>query len=95
MMLAAALLTALALTAGTAAAQDLDCAEAPTQAQLSACAADALQEAENRLSRFHDALSTRVSDLGRAQLSAAQDAWLSYRDAQCTFEAAGLDGGSL
>jgi uncharacterized protein YecT (DUF1311 family) len=59
------------------------------------CADSAYHRADADLTRAYRRVLARVGPADRAKLRAAQRAWLRYRDAQCTFEAAAYDGGSM
>jgi uncharacterized protein YecT (DUF1311 family) len=65
------------------------------QLALTACANSAYRRADADLNRTYGRVLARVSAVDRAKLRTAQRAWLRFRDAQCTFEAAAYDGGSM
>jgi uncharacterized protein YecT (DUF1311 family) len=87
----------------------LDCANAMTQADMNACAARDFEQADAELNRIWPGLiaGARAADReidrtydhrpGYEQmLREAQRAWLAFRDAQCTYEAADeARGGSM
>lgn len=85
----------LGLMGSTAFAQNEDCANASTQMELNSCADRSFRAADAELNRTYRALEQRVTTPGAAKLKAAQRAWIAYRDAQCTFESAGTEGGSI
>ncbi len=92
------LLLVMLLTVGTAfgaGAQDNDCENASDQATLNRCAERSYRASDARLNETYRALEQRVSPAGLSKLKAAQRAWLAYRDAQCAFNAAGSEGGSV
>ncbi|MEM8551241.1 MAG: lysozyme inhibitor LprI family protein [Pseudomonadota bacterium] len=91
------LLTAimLALTPRSAPAQPADCDNAQTQLDLSTCAARNAKAADDALAQSYDALNKSVSPAGRQKLDAAKEAFKAYRSAQCTFNTAGAEGGSI
>ncbi len=92
------LFTLLALlVAASAPARALDCANATTQAEINACAAEEYEEADASLNAAYKELMARLSDERDIQLllRKAQRAWIAYRDAQCDFAAAGTLGGSM
>lgn len=97
----ALLLAALPLTA---AAQDVDCAKAEAQVELTFCAeqdwndADAkLNDAYKRAMEVMKAVDANLdtADRGAADsLRAAQRAWVTFRDATCAAEGWSYHGGS-
>lgn len=92
------LLLALFLSAGpafSAGAQDLDCENASDQATMDECANRSYRASDAKLNKTYRALERKVSPAGLSKLKAAQRAWLTYRDAQCAFNAAGTEGGSI
>jgi uncharacterized protein YecT (DUF1311 family) len=71
------------------------CAAAQIQWALTSCADSAYHRADNDLTRTYRRVLTRLGASDRMKLRAAQRAWLRFRDAQCAFEAAAYDGGSM
>ena len=71
------------------------CLAAQIQWALTSCADSAYHRADADLNRTYRRVLTRLSHADRAKLRAAQRAWVRFRDAQCTFEAAAYDGGSM
>lgn len=71
--------------------------KAQTQAQLSACSAADLKQADDRLNQHYRQLQDRLkSDAAvRKQLLDAQRKWLAFRDAECAFQATRSSGGSI
>lgn len=84
----------LALSVHDAEAQDLNCGNPSDQATMNACADRVLRESDARLNRVYWSLTDKVTDEGRDRLRSAERAWISYRDKQCAFETAGMEGGS-
>ncbi|MDF2619904.1 MAG: hypothetical protein K0S00_2563 [Xanthobacteraceae bacterium] len=82
------------LTVGPARAQD--CAD-PTQMGLDQCAGAAFKKSDARLNQIYGQISARLSGDAptKAKLVAAQRAWIAFRDAECAFRAAGVEGGSI
>ncbi|WP_312795712.1 lysozyme inhibitor LprI family protein [Tianweitania sp.] len=80
---------------GTATAQD--CNEAPTQAEMTECAAKAYEEADRKLNETYGKVTSRLADLPevKTSLTKAQRAWISFRDAECEFSNAQAGGGTL
>ena len=60
-----------------------------TQMELNECAGMAYQKADKQLNQAYRKLQ-RTPDL-----VAAQRAWITFRDAECKYQASGFDGGSI
>ena len=91
----------LALLAGPAWAQEVDCGRAVTQLDMNLCARLDWEAADAELNLAYEAAVARAETFdtypeGRAEetLRAAQRAWVTFRDAVCESEAALWDGGS-
>lgn len=69
-----------------------DCAEAVSTAEMRSCANAHYQEADAELNRVYRQLVAGLSEKGRTQLKAAQQAWLVFRDKNAAFAAAVTDG---
>jgi Uncharacterized protein conserved in bacteria len=82
----------LALTTFAQAADD--CADAQTQAAINACAGSAYKASDKRLNDLYGQYRQRLDAGQKKALTAAQKAWLNYRDLSCQFEASGVEGGS-
>ncbi len=83
------------LASGFAEAKDR-CDEATDQASMNQCAAAAYAASDKRLNEVYRQVRDRLKDepdTARA-LTAAQRAWIGYRDAECGFAASGVVGGS-
>lgn len=94
-MKTACLIAAMALLV-IPAAHAADCGNASTQMDLNACAAAAFKADDAVLNQLYRQIKARLSGNGTAQkqLLAAQRAWIAYRDAECSFAASGVEGGS-
>jgi len=80
----------------TAAADSIGpCLANQIQWALTSCADSAYHSADADLTRTYRRVYARLGAADRVKLRAAQRAWLRFRDAQCTFEAAAYDGGSM
>jgi uncharacterized protein YecT (DUF1311 family) len=77
----------LALAAGSASAQ--------TQQEINAQAGGELRKAEARMDAVYAKVLGKVSNAGKENLQAAQEAWLRFRDQECEFETMGTKGGSI
>ncbi|MFK8400394.1 lysozyme inhibitor LprI family protein [Pseudomonas sp. BGr12] len=89
------LLLSTSLLAFAAAAQAADdCADAQNQAEINACTGAAYKASDKRLNDLYGQYRQRLDAGQRKALTAAQKAWLNYRDLSCQFETAGAKGGS-
>ena len=86
----------LALAAAPAQAQDhLDCAHAEAQQDMNQCADRDFHRADEALNRAYRAAMAKLDKDDAALLRSAQRAWLAFRDAECSYEAAPNQGGSI
>jgi uncharacterized protein YecT (DUF1311 family) len=99
MMRNMAIMGVLLLAAGTAGAADsdtVDCSKAITQYDLNVCADKDTQAADKALNSAYRKVTALQDDkASKDRLIAAERAWMAYRDAQCTFETADSEGGSI
>ncbi len=79
----------------TAASIEAECGDRPNQAAMNECVAAARRQADAALRRTLDAVLARLDPTRAQGLRDAQRAWTRFRDAQCRFESAGVEGGSL
>lgn len=101
---AALLAVLLAALPCAAAAQDVDCAKAEAQVELTYCAEQDWNAADARLNEAYKIaisamkgidLNLDAADRGaEAALRAAQRAWLTFRDQTCAAEGWAMHGGS-
>lgn len=89
-----ALLLCLPLLALSAAAHADDCADAQTQADINACIGSAYKASDKRLNDLYGQYRQRLDAGQKKALTAAQKAWLNYRDLSCKFETSSVEGGS-
>lgn len=82
-------------TAAPAADSIGPCLAEQRQWALTSCADSAYHKADADLTRTYRLVLARLAGTDRVKLRLAQRAWLRFRDAQCTFEAAAYDGGSM
>lgn len=89
------LLLAMALPARAAAESCYD--KAQTQADLTACSAENLKDADGELDGLYRQILVRLSGDAAAQkaLTQAQRAWLDFRDEECRFATLKTGGGSV
>ena len=85
------------LGASARAADDLCFEKAQTQAQLTACAADALKRNDQELNRLYRQMQDRLKgdDTTGHLLADAQRRWIAFRDAECSFTTVRTAGGSI
>lgn len=90
------LLSLLPLLAATGVQAD-DCANASNQGTLNACAATQYKQTDAQLNTLYQQINGQLKDnpQGKKRLLSAQRAWLAFRDAECTFAASGVEGGSV
>lgn len=91
------LLTAALIALMLSAAHADDCMEnAQDQAAMTMCAGQALQASDAELNKLFHEIRQRLGDDAdtRRLLRDAERAWVAYRDAECTFAASGVAGGS-
>ncbi len=91
-----ALIIVPALLAATPACA-ADCAKAEDQMTLNICADQSFKAADATLNTLYRQVAQRLkSDTATGKLLvAAQRAWVGFRDAECTFAASGVSGGSI
>jgi uncharacterized protein YecT (DUF1311 family) len=92
MRIAALTLTIILFAAG-ARAEDarpypvIDCGKFATQMDLNKCAMDNLRSADRALNEAYNALLAKQDDgANKRRLTAAQRAWIAFRDRECAFE---------
>lgn len=103
-MIKAALFGLALLAAGSAQAQDVDCAVAETQQDMNYCAEADWQEADVGLNAAYDAAMGLMKSIdaelpteeqgAAANLRQAQRLWVEFRDAACAAESYMMHGGS-
>ena len=85
-------IVAAVLLAGPALAGD--CNKAATQFDMNECADKAYQATDKVLNEVYKKV-VAAQEGDSAKLKAAQRAWIGFRDAQCSFETADSEGGSI
>ncbi|MBN3852117.1 DUF1311 domain-containing protein [Paraburkholderia sp. Ac-20340] len=68
---------------------------APTQRAMDECVGRTMKASDQHLNETYRALLAKVGKDGGARLRKAQRAWLTWRDAQCSFSTMGTSGGSI
>ena len=74
---------------------EASCEDAVTTVEMMACVRHDLAAAEARMEALLEDLSERADDEGLRLLTAAQDAWGAYRDAECDRRADLARGGTM
>lgn len=96
-LLRTAMLAGLLQTAAVAAQADEDCSALPTQQAMNQCASANYKAADAALGKAYKAVVARLGDDADrlALLRSAERAWINFRDAECSFAADGVAGGSI
>nr|WP_234710598.1 lysozyme inhibitor LprI family protein [Sinorhizobium arboris] len=91
------LLPALVLAPTGASADDACMSKAMDQASMNDCADQDFKKSDAELNRLYKEIEARLKDDADTKklLVTAQRAWVSYRDAECTLQRAGVGGGSM
>ena len=81
----------------SAAVQADDCANASTQSAMNECAGKQYKQADSQLNALYKQINSRLQDSpdSKKRLVSAQRAWVAFRDAECSFAASGVEGGSV
>lgn len=72
-----------------------DCNNATSQAVLNECASNEYKKQDALLNQTYKEAMKLATDSQKTQLKAAQNAWITFRDADCAFLSSGADGGSV
>ena len=88
------ILTTLATSAQDQKKSD-PCAEAQTQGEMNVCWGNQYKAADAKLNEVYRRFMTKLDDADKAQLKAAQAAWLKYRDTNCEFVGDQYKGGTM
>ena len=75
--------------------QQNPCEDAATQFEMNQCARKEHEAADAELNKVYNRFAAMLDDEQRAQLKAAELAWIKYRDATCEFEGAFYKGGTM
>ena len=78
-------------------AQALDCDNASDQATMNQCAAQQHAAADKELNALYQQINERLKSNpdSKKLLIGAQRSWIAFRDAECKFSSAGVEGGSV
>jgi uncharacterized protein YecT (DUF1311 family) len=90
-------LLALTLLLFTAWAHAVECDSATDQSSMNQCAAQQSKAADKELNAHYQQITARLKDSpdSKKLMVSAQRAWVAFRDAECTFSASGVEGGSV
>ena len=72
------------------------CADPQDQSTMNECAGMAFKASDKKLNELYRQIETRLGDDAETKklLIQAQRDWIKFRDAECSFQAAGVSGGS-
>jgi uncharacterized protein YecT (DUF1311 family) len=76
-------------------ADGIDCAHAMTQQDMNICADKDYRRADAELNRVYRKTIAGQDGHSRDLLRASERAWIGFRDAQCRFESAENEGGTI
>jgi len=87
----------LALASPAPAFGQHDCANAPDTVTLSQCVNEAAKTSDKQLNALYRQITKRLDDSSgtKKKLVQAQREWIKFRDAECTFRTAAVEGGSI
>lgn len=71
------------------------CADAQSQNEMNQCAFEEYKKADAELNRVYQQLLPKLEAAHQEKLKAAQRAWITFRDADCEYEAFAFEGGSM
>ena len=91
------LLLALTPLLFTSMAFAVDCENASDQATMNQCAAQQHAAADKELNALYQQITSRLKSNpdSKKLLIGAQRSWIAFRDAECKFSSAGVEGGSV
>ncbi|WP_161635001.1 lysozyme inhibitor LprI family protein [Leptolyngbya sp. Heron Island J] len=72
-----------------------DCGQLTTQQEMNQCAAENYAISDKALNQVYQEVRQGLDDAAKARLTAAEERWIVFRDAQCTFESDRFEGGSM
>jgi uncharacterized protein YecT (DUF1311 family) len=81
----------------TTVAHAADCENATDQATMNQCAAQQNKAADKELNALYQQITQRLKSNpdSKKLLLGAQRSWIAFRDAECKFASAGVEGGSV
>ena len=74
-----------------------ECADPQDQTTMNICAGKEFEAADKALNAAYREIVGRIGDdhETKASLTAAQRAWIAFRDGECAFQAKSVEGGSI
>lgn len=72
-----------------------DCGQMVTQIDMNQCAAENYSLSDKQLNQVYQAVRQNLDAAAKAQLTKAEERWIVFRDAQCTFESDRFEDGSI
>ncbi len=72
-----------------------DCGDLVTQQDMNQCAAENYAISDKALNQVYQQIRQGLDEPAKVQLTTAEERWLTFRDAQCSFESARFEGGSI
>jgi uncharacterized protein YecT (DUF1311 family) len=76
-------------------AQKVDCNNLMAQQDINQCVEKGFEKTDAKLNAIYKVLMAKLEGKEKDELKAAQRAWLSYRDAECTFTIRENEGGTI
>jgi uncharacterized protein YecT (DUF1311 family) len=91
------LTAATLLTMPTLALAADKCADAVDQVTMNACAVAAFKQSDKKLNELYRQIETRLKDDASTKrlLVQTQQAWVKFRDAECSFQTSASAGGTI
>ncbi len=72
-----------------------DCGQLATQQEINQCAAENYAISDKELNQVYQSVRQGLDDAAKARLTQAEERWIVFRDAECTFESNRFEGGSI
>ncbi|MEO1182669.1 MAG: lysozyme inhibitor LprI family protein [Cyanobacteria bacterium J06636_28] len=72
-----------------------DCGQLATQLDMNQCAAENYSISDKALNQVYQEVMQDLDAGAKAQLTTAEERWIIFRDAECKFETARFEGGSI
>ncbi|MEM7796004.1 MAG: lysozyme inhibitor LprI family protein [Cyanobacteria bacterium P01_C01_bin.118] len=72
-----------------------DCGQMATQTDINQCAAENYSISDKALNQVYRGVLQDLGDSAKAKLTTAEERWIVFRDAQCTFESDRFEDGSM
>ncbi|MEM8613479.1 MAG: lysozyme inhibitor LprI family protein [Cyanobacteria bacterium P01_H01_bin.105] len=72
-----------------------DCGQMADQQAMNQCAAENYAISDKALNQVYQEIRQGLDEAAKVQLTQAEERWLVFRDAECTFESDRFEGGSM